>query len=141
MVVKMMRVRTLIPAILLLLLAACTADLGYTNVDNDELLKLQAQGIPLYDVRRAEEWRETGVVKGSKRLTFVDASGQLSPQFMPEFTRSIAKDVPVILICRTGNRSSVLAKYLVEKLGYTHVYNVTHGISGWLGEKRTVSRL
>lgn len=137
----MMKLRTIIPAFMLLLLAACTGDVGYSNIDNDELQQLLAQGLPLYDIRRPEEWRETGVVKGSQRLTFVDASGQLSPQFMPEFTRKIAKDTPVILICRTGNRSSVLAKYLVEKLGYTHVYNVSRGISGWLGEKRAVSRL
>lgn len=124
----------------LLVLAGCSADTGYTNVDNDELQQLLSQGIPLYDIRRAEEWRETGVIRGSRRLTFFDASGQVNPKFLPEFTQRIAKNDPVILICRTGNRTSAVARHLVEKMGYTRVYNVARGITGWLAENREVAR-
>lgn len=113
----------------------------FSNIDNDELQNLMAQGIPLYDIRRPDEWRETGVVKGSKRLTFVDGRGQLSPEFLPTFTSEVGKDEPVILICRTGNRTSALAKHLVEQLGYTRVYNVRNGITRWISENRPTSRL
>lgn len=133
-------ISTLFAAGLLVTLTACN-ETPYTNLDNDELQGLIAQGIPLYDIRRPDEWRQTGVVKGSKRLTFVDGRGALSPQFFPSFSRQIDKDDPVILICRTGNRSDVLARHLIEKLGYTKVYNVRHGISRWVSEKRTVSRI
>lgn len=112
----------------------------YTNLDNTGLQAKLAEGIPLYDIRRPEEWHQTGVVDGSRRLTFVDGSGRLMPDFLPQFTAEIDKDAPVILICRTGNRTDGLARYLVDKLGYTQVYNVRDGITGWLREKYPVVR-
>ncbi|MDH5784774.1 MAG: rhodanese-like domain-containing protein [Chromatiales bacterium] len=122
-----------------LLLSGCTGELPYSNVDNDELQQLLSQGIPIYDIRRAEEWRETGVVRNSRRLTFFDAQGRVNPGFIPEFTKRINKDDPVILICRTGNRTSAVAKYLSEEMGYTRVYNVTRGITDWISQGREVS--
>jgi diacylglycerol kinase len=35
------------------------------------LKALLAQGVQIYDIRRPEEWRSTGVVEGSRKLTFV----------------------------------------------------------------------
>lgn len=124
--------------LLALILAGCTEP-PYTNIDNDELQKLMAEGIPLYDIRRAEEWHSTGVIRGSRRLTFFDKNGNVNPDFMPRFSRQIDKNDPVIVICRTGNRTNSMARYLVEKLGYTKVYNVKNGISRWISEKRPVS--
>jgi rhodanese-related sulfurtransferase len=112
----------------------------YKNADNQQLQALLAQGVPMYDVRRADEWRQTGVIAGSRRLTFVDGGGKLNPEFMPQFTQAVGKNDPVILICRTGNRTDVLARYLVEKFGYTQVYNVREGIMGWMREGRPVQR-
>jgi rhodanese-related sulfurtransferase len=132
--------RLLAAVLLFISLAACSAP-PYTNLDNDQLKSMLEQGVPVYDVRRPEEWRETGVVEGSQRLTFVDADGRLTPDFLSRFTGAVAKDQPVILICRTGNRTDVLARYLVEKLGYTKVYNVRDGITRWISDGRPVSRL
>ncbi len=123
---------------LALLVAGCSGDLGYTNIDNDELQQLLLQGTPLYDIRRAEEWRETGIVRSSRRLTFFDAQGRVNSKFLPEFTKRIGKNDPVILICRTGNRTSALAKHLVKEMGYTKVYNVARGITGWISQGREV---
>lgn len=123
----------------LLLLAGC-AEPPYSNVDNAQLKALLAQGVPIYDVRRPEEWRQTGVVEGSRKLTFVDAGGRLNPEFIPTFTREVARDQPVIVICRTGNRTDSLARELIDKMGYTKVYNVRNGISRWIGEGNPVAR-
>ncbi len=112
----------------------------YTNITNEQLKTLLEQGIPIYDVRRPEEWRKTGVVEDSRLLTFVDKSGRLKPDFLPRFTAEVDKNQPVILICRTGNRTDALARHLVEKLGYTQVYNVRDGITRWIAEKQPVVR-
>ena len=120
-------------------LGAC-AEPPYTNVDNGKLKELIAQGVPLYDVRRTEEWRQTGVVEGSRKLTFVDAGGQVNPEFLQRFTAEVGKNEPVILICRTGNRTDALARHLVEKLGYTQVYNVQNGITRWVSDGNPVVR-
>jgi len=126
--------------LLLIGLSACSEP-PYTNVDNAELQMMLEKDIPIYDVRRPEEWRQTGVVEGSKLLTFVEASGHLKPDFIERFTAANSPHDPVILICRTGSRTSSLARLLVEKMGYTQVYNVRDGITSWIREDRAVTRL
>ena len=134
-----MKLRKLSLLLLFLPLLAC-APPPYTNIDNQELKALQAQGIPVIDIRRAEEWAQTGVVAGSQRMTFVDEKGRVSPEFFAQFTGSVGKNDPVILICRTGNRTDVLGRALVEQLGYTKVYNVKNGITRWISEGLPVVR-
>lgn len=121
-------------------LSAC-GEPPYTNVDNARLQLMLEQDIPIYDVRRPEEWRQTGVVEGSELLTFVDASGRVIPDFLSRFTAAIGQHDPVILICRTGSRTATLARYLVEDLGYTQVFNVRNGITRWISDDRPVRRL
>ncbi len=131
--------RSLVALLVFFTLGGC-AKPPYTNVDNAQLKTLLAQGVRIYDVRRPEEWRQTGVVEGSRTLTWVDNSGQPNLEFMPRFTAEVDKNTPVILICRSGNRTDKLARELMEKRGYTQVYNVKNGITGWIGEKLPVVR-
>lgn len=122
-------------------LGACAADPPpYSNLDNTQLKALLEQGVPIYDVRRPEEWRQTGVVRGSRLLTVVDANNRLNPEFLPRFAAEVERDAPVILICRTGNRTDTLARHLVQKMGYTRVYNVRDGIVRWAREGHPVAR-
>jgi rhodanese-related sulfurtransferase len=110
-----------------------------THIDNEDLARLMAAGVPVIDIRTEPEWKETGIVKSSRLMTFFDERGRADPQSWLAKLAPIAKpDQPVILICRTGNRTGVLAKFLDEKVGYTKVYNVKHGIYGWMKERRPV---
>ncbi len=129
----------ILPVLLALALSGCSKP-PYENVDNGQLQALIDQGVPLYDVRRAEEWRSTGVIPGSRMLTWVDSAGRLQPGFFETLAREVAKDQPVALICRTGNRTDTLARELMEKHGYARVYNVKDGITRWIGEGRPVVR-
>ena len=79
-------------ALLLALALGGCAKPPYTHVDNSELKTLIAQGVPVYDVRRAEEWRATGVVEGSHTLTYVDAAGRPNPEFLTRFTAEVGKN-------------------------------------------------
>ncbi len=119
-------------------LAGC-AEPPYTNVDNGQLKVLLAQGVPLYDVRRPEEWRQTGVVDGSRTLTYVDARGRVNPELLPRILTEVPKDAPIALICRTGNRTDSLARELAQQ-GYTRIYNVRNGITRWIAEGNPVVR-
>lgn len=110
----------------------------YNNIDNAQLEAMLNNNVPIYDVRRPDEWKQTGIVEGSRLLTVVDNSGRLKPDFLPRFTSQINKNDPVILICRTGSRTSKLAYYLTEELGYTNIFNVDDGINRWIREKRPV---
>lgn len=110
----------------------------YKNISNDELQTLLEKNIPVYDIRRPEEWHETGVIKGSKLLTYIDANGQVQDSFMHRFTAEVGNSDPVILICRTGSRTRSLAYRLIKEQGYTNVFNVEDGIKRWIRDKRPV---
>lgn len=45
-------------------LSGC-AEPPYNNLDNQQLKAKLEQGTPLYDIRRVDEWRQTGVVENS----------------------------------------------------------------------------
>ncbi len=129
----------LLPALSGLLLLGGCGQPPYTNVDNAGLKSLLEQGVALYDVRRPEEWRQTGVVEGSRLLTYVDAAGRPNPQLPARLAEEVAKDAPIVLICRTGNRTDSLARELAAQ-GYTRIYNVRDGITSWIGERNPVVR-
>ena len=127
------------------LLAACLALLTMTvhaeviDIDNAELARLTAKGVPLVDIRLQAEWEETGIVAGSQLLTFFDERGRANPADWLAKVKPIAKPgEPLIVICRTGNRTRAVSQFLSQQAGYSKVYNVKAGIMGWLRDKGSV---
>jgi rhodanese-related sulfurtransferase len=110
----------------------------YNNIDNTALKKLLAKNTKIINLRRPDEWKKTGVVAGSHKLTAFDSMGNFVRSFPAEFKKIAANNDPVILICQTGNRSSVLANMLVEQANYSTVYNVTDGIAKWVKDGNPV---
>jgi len=113
----------------------------YTNINNTELTQLLEKKVTLVDIRRPEEWKQTGIVPGSNMITLFTSRGGVNRDFVSQLQKVSSPDKPVILICRTGNRTRAGSTMLVKQLGYKNVYNVTHGITGWIGDKREVTRL
>jgi len=105
------------------------------HINNEELKQLLTENVPIIDIRRAEEWQQTGVVEDSHLMTFFDKKGKYDfPKWLAALDKIAKKDQPFILICRTGNRTNVLSNALSKKLGYKHVYNVKKGITHWKRE-------
>ena len=103
------------------------------NVSPNELSRLAATGVPVIDIRTAPEWKETGVLAGSRLMTFFDEKGQVDAEAWVQKLKSTAgPSQPVILICRTGNRTNVVSQFLSKQVGYKTVYNATGGIQSWL---------
>jgi len=111
---------------------------GYSNINNAQLEKMLKEGVILVDIRRQEEWQQTGIVEGANTITFFTKTGRINPNFMAEFTALAKPEQPIALICRTGNRTRAASKAIAQQLGYKKVYNVTRGITGWIAEKRPV---
>lgn len=104
------------------------------DIDNAQLEKLSKSGVPVIDIRLQQEWEETGIVSGSKLLTFFDAQGRYDAAGWLEKVKTIAKtNEPVVVICRTGNRTKPVSQFLSQQAGYSTVYNVKNGIKGWIG--------
>jgi rhodanese-related sulfurtransferase len=130
--------RSLLPILTLLFTTATRADVSH--IDNEELARLVAAGTPVIDIRTEGEWKETGIVKGSHLMTFFDERGRADPPAFLDKLKAVAKPGdPVVLICRTGNRTRAVAQFLDQQVGYKTVYNVKNGIYGWMRESRPVT--
>lgn len=113
-------------------------DGGYSNINNATLEQMLKEGVTLIDIRRPEEWASTGVVEGSKKITFFEKNGSLNQSFVPEFTSLVKPGDKVALICRTGSRTQAASQAIAQQLGYESVYNVQSGITGWIRQGRPV---
>ena len=90
-------------------------------------------GVPVIDIRTSPEWAETGVLAGSKLLTFFDERGRSDPAAWLEKVKPIAKPGdPVVVVCRSGNRTKPVSQFLSQQAGYAKVYNVKSGMKGWI---------
>lgn len=85
--------------------------------------QMQATGGLIVDIRRPEEWKDTGVIAGAKLVTFKDADG-----FLKAVGKDLADGRPLILVCRSGNRSSSAAAALVGKIP-NRIISVNGGMS------------
>ena len=122
-----------------ILISAFNARADIIDIDNAELVSLSASGTPVIDVRTAPEWEETGIVAGSHLLTYFDERGNVDAGAWLEKVKTFAKPGdPVIVICRSGNRTKKISQFLSEQAGYVKVYNVKHGIRDWIKEGRPV---
>ncbi|MDC1293750.1 FKBP-type peptidyl-prolyl cis-trans isomerase [Candidatus Puniceispirillum sp.] len=98
-----------------------------------DLRAAQQKGALVIDIRRAEEWAETGIIEGAYTITAFTQSGQLHPEFQTKFTAIVpTPDTPVMLYCRTGNRTGIIGNALVSQLGYNDVTHLSDGIVGWI---------
>ena len=59
-------------ALAALCFAAFTAHAEVINIDNAELARLAASRVAVIDIRTAGEWKESGVIAGSKLITYFD---------------------------------------------------------------------
>jgi rhodanese-related sulfurtransferase len=125
---------------LMALLTSLSLAGGFGEVDATQFKALQAKGVPVIDIRTPQEWKETGIIKGAHQLMFFDIQGQAHAKVWLEELSKIIKDKksPFVIYCAHANRTKAVGNWLVDKMGYTHVYELKGGIEyGWrdLGEK------
>ena len=118
------RVRGFVSALacLLLLVAVqvCAKDISVKEAA--DLVQNPPQGLTIVDVRTPAEFRE-GHLAGAVNMDFFGAS--FDSQIL-----SLPKDKPVLLYCRTGNRSAG-AYDAMEKEGITNILHMNQGITAW----------
>jgi rhodanese-related sulfurtransferase len=112
----------------------------FDSIDSAALQEKLDRGVKLIDIRRPEEWQQTGIVEGSIKVTAFDANGKFQPSFIEMLERTVQPDEEFAVICRTGNRTAMLSNWLVTRGGYKNVVNVGDGITRWIDEGRPVDR-
>ena len=111
------------------------------SITNEQILKLSKSNIPIVDVRRNSEWHQTGVVPNSILLTFFDKNGNYNfEEWYEKLRLNINEERPIILICRTGRRTKIIAEMMDEKLDNV-IYNAKDGITSWIDAKLPIIKL
>ena len=109
------------------------------EIGNNTLASLIDKQVPIIDIRRQEEWSQTGIIEGSILMTFFDKEGKAEVDtWLQNLDSVVNKNEPFMLICRTGRRTGLVANFLSNKLKYEKVYDVTDGITEWIRKGNTV---
>lgn len=106
--------------------------------------------VAFIDVRSDMEFLFIGHPTGAVNIPWISEPDWI---INPDFVREVRKlvlggiiespehhSVPVLLICRSGNRSDEAGKLLIEN-GFTQVYNIVQGFEGELDENHHRSTL
>ena len=105
------------------------------DINNEQIKELSKINIPIVDVRRSSEWIETGVVPNSILLTFFDKKGNYNlDEWYKKLRLKINPEKPIILICRTGRRTKIIAEMMDKKFDNV-IYNAKYGITSWIDRK------
>lgn len=104
----------------LLVLVACAGNTGYRNVSVTDLRNANEANRIVLDVRQPSEYSE-GHVPGSRLVPLGKLESRLN---------EVPNDVPVYVICRSGNRSKTASQLLAAK-GKQDVRNVEGGMIAW----------
>ncbi len=102
---------------------ASSVTTSFTEVTADEARRLIAQGAIVVDVRTPNEYFE-GRLEGARLIPLQQLEGRVA-ELEPY------REQPILLYCRSGNRSTVAAEILMRR-GFRDLYNLRHGIQDWV---------
>lgn len=118
---------------------AQAAGLAYAGaVPPQDAWSLVSSGkVVLIDVRTAEERKFVGHVPNSLHVAWATGTALTrNPRFVRELESKIGgKDVPALLLCRSGKRSAAAAE-AATKAGLTCIFNVLEGFEGEIDEQQ-----
>ncbi|MBP2627117.1 MAG: sulfurtransferase [Firmicutes bacterium] len=113
-------------AMVMTIVTGCSSNGGVENevhVSIDQALKMwKNEEAIIIDVRTPQEYK-AGHIPGVTNIQLSELESRSS---------EVPKDKKVLLICRSGNRSSQGTSLLRSK-GFGNVYNITEGMSSWRG--------
>jgi len=105
-----------------------------TPKETHDFLDLNRDAV-LIDCRSEWEFLFVGHPIGAILIPWYEGENwDLNPRFLGEVRITASHNRPVVLICRSGNRSREAGEFL-EKHGFTDVYNVKYGFEGELDEQ------
>ena len=111
------------------------------EIEVAQLKNLLDNNALLVDIRREEEWKQTGVIFGSMLSTFFNKDGTANINvFLSDLRENVSAEQTILLICRTGRRTKVATKFMLSNTEFKEVFSVIGGITEWKKQGfRTVS--
>lgn len=99
------------------------------DINVTEASKQRDAGAFVLDVRETYEWNE-GHIPNATLIPLGTLPNQLA---------SVPKDKPIVVICRSGNRSQT-GRDILLKAGFTNVTSVNGGMIAWSAAKLPVTK-
>ncbi|ERP39020.1 rhodanese-like domain-containing protein [Chitinivibrio alkaliphilus] len=106
-----------------------TEQTRYREISSAEMEQYRRQGNPVLDVRTEQEFSREAL-SGAIHIPLHELEQRIHELHGYE-------DAPILVYCRSGNRSTVAANILLSH-GFSAVYNLEHGIIEWRRDGREV---
>ena len=112
------------------------------NITPEQLLAMQQQNALVIDIRTEKEWAESGTIPESLKIQFFDKQGKYdSEQWLTQLNaHRRSSNQPIILVCRSGNRSAKVGNFLTQQLDMGNIYHLQNGMNAWSKEGREIDK-
>ena len=118
-------------------------DPNYNLISSDELKNLLDNNAVVLDIRTDDQWKKTGVIKGSFQETAFDIDGKFNVYLLDKI-RALAGEesqgIELIFISHDGKTAEILGNAFAEDLGFTNVYVLDGGIQSWINSNKPLEK-
>ena len=112
------------------------------DINNRELSNLIERKIKIIDVRTQNEWKSTGVIKGSFLISLLNKNKKfIFEDWYKMFNNDFGRNKSIIFICASGVRSNYISHLVKNKNPDLIVYNLKKGINNWIRSGYKIERL
>ncbi len=112
------------------------------DINNRELTDLIGKKINIIDVRTQNEWKSTGIIKGSFLISLLNKNKKfIFKDWYKMFNNKFGKNKSIIFICASGVRSNYISHLLKKKKPDLIIYNLKKGINYWIRSGYKIERL
>ena len=111
------------------------------DINNRELSNLIEKKIKIIDVRTENEWKSTGIIKGSFLISLLNENKKfIFEDWYEMFNNNFGKNKSIIFICASGIRSNYISHLVKKKDPDLIVYNLKKGINKWIRSGYKIER-
>lgn len=102
-------------------------------ISSEQVENVLGKSPKIIDIRQPSEWKKTGMIPNSYKMTFYDKKGQQNlPKWLVVFQRVVkSPDQPFGLVSHDTVDAKFVANIL-SSMGYRKVYYVKGGMTEWL---------
>ena len=112
------------------------------DINNKELSNLIEQKIKIIDVRTQNEWKSTGIIKGSFLISLLNKNKKfIFEDWFEIFNNKFGRNKSIIFICASGVRSNYISHLVQRKKPDLIIYNLQKGINHWIRSGNKITKL
>ena len=112
------------------------------DINNRELSNLIEKEIKIIDVRTQNEWKSTGIIKGSFLVSLLNKNKKfIFEDWYEMFNIKFGSNKSIIFICASGVRSNYISHLVKKKKPDLIIYNLKNGINYWIRSGYKIQRL